>query len=268
MKDIDVELFGYTASILMGLSLGMIGGGGSILTVPILVYLFALPPVVATGYSLFVVGLTALVGGLYGLRRGPLDFKTVLIFAACSFPGVQLTRAWVIPNLPDPVFQVAGFHMGKGTLMMAVFALLMILASYSMIRRRTPQLKAEWSPIQRNVMIGLVGLGVGCVTGFVGAGGGFLVVPSLVILVGLPMKKAVGTSLFIIAINSLSGFIGDLQRQALVDWTLLLSIAAIAISGIFLGTWASRFVAEDRLKKAFGWFVLVMGSGILLQQTV
>jgi len=264
-----MEVMGYIASILMGLSLGLIGGGGSILTVPILVFLFSLTPVVATGYSLFIVGLTALFGGISFMRQGQVDFKTGLIFAGPSFVGVFAARSWVIPALPDPVFQVASFEMSKNMLMMVVFSVLMIVASYSMIRKApVPQKKAEISPLKRSLLIGLEGLVVGCITGFVGAGGGFLIIPALVILVGLPMKKAVGTSLFIIAIKSLFGFLGDLQHNANVDWQLLLTIAGISIAGIFIGSYVSRFVAEDKLKKVFGWFVLIMGSGILLQQTL
>lgn len=265
-----MEVVGYLASVLMGLSLGLIGGGGSILTVPILVYLFSLQPVVATGYSLFIVGLTALFGGINFMRQGQVDFKTGLIFAGPSFLGVYASRSWVIPALPDPVFQLADFQMSKNMLMMVVFAVLMILASYSMIRRvaNKPTQAKEISASQRYLLIALEGLVVGGVTGFVGAGGGFLIIPALVILVGLPMKRAVGTSLFIIAIKSLFGFVGDLQRNPHIDWSLLLTISAIAVAGIFAGTYLSRFVAEDKLKKAFGWFVLVMGSGILMQQVL
>ncbi|HYX33833.1 MAG TPA: sulfite exporter TauE/SafE family protein [Oligoflexus sp.] len=264
-----MEVIGYLSSILMGLSLGLIGGGGSILTVPILVYLFALPPVVATGYSLFIVGLTALFGGINFMRQKQVDFKTGLIFAVPSFLGVYAARAWVVPALPDTVFQMGAWSMSKNVLIMLVFSVLMILASYSMIRKApVARDRAKLSPLRRHGIIGLEGLVVGCVTGFVGAGGGFLIIPALVILVGLPMKKAVGTSLFIIAIKSLFGFLGEWQRHPGVDWQLLLSIAGIAITGIFIGSYVSRFVAENRLKKVFGWFVLVMGSGILLQQTL
>lgn len=265
-----MEVVGYMASVLMGLSLGLIGGGGSILTVPILVYLFSLQPVVATGYSLFIVGLTALFGGFNFMRQGQVDFKTGMIFAGPSFLGVYASRSWVIPALPDPVFQLANFEMSKNMLMMVVFAVLMIVASYSMIRKpsSTPKQKKDMAPLQRYLLIALEGLVVGGITGFVGAGGGFLIIPALVILVGLPMKRAVGTSLFIIAIKSLFGFIGDWQRNPNIDWQLLLTVSGIAIAGIFAGSYLSRYVAEDKLKKVFGWFVLVMGSGILLQQTL
>ncbi len=264
-----MEILGYISSIFMGISLGLIGGGGSILTLPILVYLFGLPPMVATGYSLFIVGITALFGGLQAIQKGLVDFKTGLLFAVPSFLGVYLSRAWVIPALPDPVMQFGSLAFSKNLLLMVLFALLMIVASYSMIRgvgKTSVKAPLSLSALQKSLLIGFEGLIVGSITGMVGAGGGFLIIPALVILVGLPMKRAIATSLFIIAIKSLFGFMGDLQKNPTVDWTLLLSISAIAVAGLFLGSYLSRFVAEDKLKKGFGWFVLIMGSGILMQQ--
>lgn len=260
-----MELLGYFAAVLMGLSLGLIGGGGSILTVPILVYLFSVEPVLATAYSLFIVGSTALVGGVNYLRQGEVDVKTGLIFAVPSFIGVYLTRAYVVPGLPDVIFKSSGFELTKPMLIMMVFAVLMILASISMIRSSAPKKKAELSPMLRGLLIATEGLIVGGITGFVGAGGGFLIIPALVVLIGLPMKRAVGTSLFIIAIKSLIGFTGDLQHQPYLDWQLMLTVTAIAVVGLFIGVRFSRKVPEKQLKKAFGWFVLVMGLFILLK---
>jgi len=261
-----MEIFGYFAAIFMGITLGMIGGGGSILTVPILVYLFSLDPILSTAYSLFIVGTTALVGGIAYLKRGEVDLKTGFIFATPSFLGVYLTRAFVVPSLPDPVFMLGGFQFSKALLVMIVFAILMIAASFSMIRKGAPRAQIEISPLVRYSLIALEGLVVGGVTGLVGAGGGFLIIPALVVLVGLPMKLAVGTSLFIIAAKSLLGFIGDWQRQPFIDWTLLFSLSTIAILGLFVGIFLSKKVSESHLKKGFGYFVLVMGSAILLDQ--
>jgi uncharacterized membrane protein YfcA len=262
-----LAVIGYLASIFMGLSLGMIGGGGSILTVPILVYLFGINPIVATAYSLFIVGLTALVGGISYFKKGEVDLKTGFIFAVPSFTGVYLTRAYVMPNLPDPVFSFLGSSITKSLFIMFVFAALMMLASLSMIRTSKPKEKSSsLSPIQRTLLIGLEGLVVGGVTGFVGAGGGFLIIPALVVLVGLPMKIAVGTSLFIIAAKSLLGFIGDLQQGIAVDWTLMFSISAIAIAGLLIGVKFSNRVSEKTLKKGFGFFVLFVGLIILTDQ--
>lgn len=263
-----MEIYGYLASIFMGLSLGMIGGGGSILTVPILVYLFAINPILATAYSLFIVGLTALVGGGFYLKKGEVDLKTGLIFAVPSFVGVYLTRAFVVPQLPDPVFSLGQHAISKPLLIMLVFAVLMVVASISMIKTRKDSVlpSKDFSPMNRFFLISLEGLVVGGITGFVGAGGGFLIIPALVLLVGMPMKIAVGTSLFIIAAKSLLGFIGDVQHQAFIDWKLLFTVSGIAIIGLFIGMSLSKKVSEKSLKKGFGYFVLIMGAFILYDQ--
>lgn len=262
-----MEIIGYIASIFMGLSLGMIGGGGSILTVPILVYLFGTNPITATAYSLFIVGSTALVGGIFYFKKGEVDLKTGFIFAVPSFIGVYLTRAYVVPALPDPVFSLGSFVFSKPLLIMLVFAILMVAASVSMIKTKKSEVsKAELSPMAKILLIGLEGLIVGGVTGFVGAGGGFLIIPALVVLVGMPMKIAVGTSLFIIAAKSLIGFMGDLQHHAEINWPLITTITGIAIIGLFLGMYLSKKVSEKGLKKGFGYFVLLMGTFILIDQ--
>ena len=262
-----LAILGYISSIFMGLSLGMIGGGGSILTVPILVYLFNIDPSLATAYSLFIVGLTALFGGINYYRKGEVDLKTGFIFATPSFVGVYLVRSFVIPNLPQELFTFGSMIITKPLLIMLVFAVLMVVASISMIRtKKSESKKTDFSPMMKYLMIGLEGLVVGGVTGFVGAGGGFLIIPALVILVGLPMKIAVGTSLFIIAAKSLLGFIGDVQHQPYIDWALLFQIAVIAIAGLFIGVKVSDKISEKLLKKGFGFFVLIMGSVILFDQ--
>lgn len=262
-----MELFGYLAAVFMGLSLGMIGGGGSILTVPILVYLFGVNPVLATAYSLFIVGSTALVGGWSYFKQDQVDLKTGFIFAIPSFVGVYLTRAFVVPHLPEEIFHLGGFVVTKPLLIMLVFALLMVAASISMIRPGRPkQSHAVSSPAVIWALIGAEGLIVGGVTGFVGAGGGFLIIPALVVLVGLPMKMAVGTSLFIIAAKSLIGFVGDLRTGVHLDWQLLITLTIIAVVGLFLGMRLSKRVDEKTLKSGFGYFVLVMGTFILFDQ--
>lgn len=262
-----MEILGYLAAVLMGISLGMIGGGGSILTVPILVYLFKVEPILATAYSLFIVGLTALAGGFTYLKKSEVDLKTGVIFAVPSFIGVYLTRAYVVPNLPDPVFSTSAFQLSKPMLVMLVFAILMLAASISMIKEKTVDIKMRtFSKLFKLLLIGGEGLVVGSITGFVGAGGGFLIIPALVVLVGLPMKIAIGTSLFIISVKSLFGFLGDLQHNISVDWNLLLTISSIAILGLLVGVRLSQKISEKYLKRGFGYFVMVMGFIILLDQ--
>lgn len=260
-----MELLGYAGAIVMGLSLGLIGGGGSILSVPIFVYLFSISPTVATAYSLFVVGLVALIGGIQNIFKKQVDLSVGLMFAVPSFLGVFTVRKFVMPALPDQFFQLGSFVVTRDMTIMVVFAIVMLAASVSMIRGRKESKPLELSKLKRGLLIGAEGLVVGGVTGFVGAGGGFLIVPALVILVGLDMKLAIGTSLLIIAAKSLIGFLGDLG-QTPIDWGFLLAFAGLAIAGLFAGTYASQFVPSQSLKKAFGWFVLVMGVLILGSQ--
>ncbi|MFN9066126.1 MAG: sulfite exporter TauE/SafE family protein, partial [Bdellovibrionales bacterium] len=172
-----------------------------------------------------------------------------------------------VPWLPDPVFQLGSLAFSKPLLIMLVFALLMVAASVSMIKdKKESKSSTQMSTGLRYFLIGLEGLVVGGVTGFVGAGGGFLIIPALVVLVGMPMKIAVGTSLFIIAAKSLIGFLGDVQHQSNIEWSLLLSITGIAIAGLFIGMLLSKRISDKTLKKGFGYFVLIMGAFILLDQ--
>ncbi|HMO31469.1 MAG TPA: sulfite exporter TauE/SafE family protein [Lacibacter sp.] len=261
-----MEIEGYIASILIGISLGLIGGGGSILTVPVLVYLFGIEPVLATAYSLFIVGTTSLVGAVPKYRQGLVNLKTALIFGAPAIAGVYATRKFIVPAIPDEVFSLAGFTVTKPILLMLLFAVLMVFASYSMIKGKKEAAGAEPAQQQFNYpLILLEGTVVGVLTGLVGAGGGFLIIPALVLLSKLPMKQAVGTSLVIIAAKSLIGFLGDVGQQA-IDWQLLGIITALAIGGIFFGNWLSLKIHGHQLKKGFGWFVLVMGIYIIVKE--
>ncbi len=259
-------LFGFAATILAGATMGLIGGGGSILTVPILVYLLEIPPVLATGYSLFVVGLSALVGSVNYFKLGLVNLKAGTIFAVPAFVGVFLARKFLVPALPVEIFNLGNLVVGRDLIVMGVFATLMILASVSMIRGGSES--EQEGELQFNYpLIALEGLIVGAVTGFVGAGGGFLIIPALVVFAKLPMKQAVGTSLMIIAVKSLFGFLGDLGNQS-IDWGFLALFCLLSIIGIYLGTYLSRFVSSAKLKPGFGWFVLIMGLFILAKETI
>ena len=259
-------LFGFAATILAGATMGLIGGGGSILTVPILVYLLEIPPVLATGYSLFVVELSALVGSVNYFKLGLVNLKAGTIFAVPAFVGVFLARKFLVPALPVEIFNLGNLVVGRDLIVMGVFATVMILASVSMIRGGSES--EQEGELQFNYpMIALEGLIVGAVTGFVGAGGGFLIIPALVVLAKLPMKQAVGTSLMIIAVKSLFGFLGDLGNQS-IDWGFLALFCLLSIIGIYLGTYLSRFVSSAKLKPGFGWFVLIMGLFILAKETI
>ena len=256
---------GYLASLLIGLSLGLIGGGGSILTVPVLVYLFGVDPVLATAYSLFIVGSTSLVGAFPKYKNGEINMKTAVIFGIPSIIAVYATRAFIVPAIPSEVFTVGTFVVTKAILMMMIFAVLMVFASVSMIRDNNKHNAEEGEQVFNYPMILLEGTVVGVLTGLVGAGGGFLIIPALVIFSKLPMKQAVGTSLLIIAAKSLFGFTGDLGKQTM-DWQLLISVTILAIIGIFIGNALGKKVSANSLKKGFGWFVLVMGIYIIIKE--
>jgi uncharacterized membrane protein YfcA len=261
-------LIGFAASILIGLSLGLVGGGGSILTVPVLVYLLGVEPVLATAYSLFIVGLTSAVGVFPKYKQGLVDVRTALIFGAPSIAAVFLTRRWLVPAIPTNIGHVGDWVLTKNVLLMSLFAVLMVAASVSMIRDTKKDNGETDSSLSFNYpLIVLEGAVVGILTGLVGAGGGFLIIPALVVLTKLPMKKAVGTSLLIIAAKSLIGFTGDLSAQTM-DWPLLLVVTLMAVLGIFLGNTLSKKIDGGKLKKGFGWFVLVMGLYILLKETL
>jgi uncharacterized membrane protein YfcA len=259
------QILGYIGALCIGIVLGLIGGGGSILTVPILVYLLYLNPVTATAYSLFVVGVSALVGAIQNIRKGLVDFRTAIVFAIPAFIAVYATRKFVVPNIPDHLFSIGDFEVTKDIGIMTFFAVIMLLASISMIRSKRKEEGKETVVHYNYPIIIIEGIVIGALTGIVGAGGGFLIIPALVILAKLPMKKAVATSLLIIAIKSLIGFIGDIENLT-IDWPFLLSFTSLSVVGIFIGTWLTNFIDGKKLKKGFGWFVLIMGIYIIIKE--
>ena len=261
-----IIIIGFAAAIIIGISLGLIGGGGSILTVPVLVYILDVDPVLATAYSLFVVGSTSLVGAGTFMNKGLVNYKAAVVFAIPSFIAVFLTRKFLVPWLPDPLFTLGETVIFKNVGIMVFFALIMLAASISMITGKKCEDCDENEEIKFNYpMIALEGSVVGLITGIVGAGGGFLIIPALVLLARLPMKMAVGTSLLIIAAKSLIGFLGDVSTQT-IDWKMLLIFTGLSIIGIFIGSGLQKKINEKILKTGFGWFVLVMGIYIITKE--
>ena len=261
------EIIGYSCAVFIGITLGLIGGGGSILTVPVLVYIIGIEPVLATAYSLFVVGVSALTGTLKNLKRGNIDVKTGLVFAAPSFIGVYYTRRIIVPAIPEEIVNIGKYSLSKETGIMLFFAIIMLIASISMIQGRKDNNVIKQRIFNYPVIM-IEGLFVGAITGLVGAGGGFLIIPALVLLTGLPMKKAVGTSLMIIAIKSLIGFTGDLSTTLKIDWALLSLFSALSIIGMGIGLYLSKSLEGAKLKKAFGYFVLVMALFVLTKELI
>lgn len=263
-----MEVTAYIATAFIGISLGLIGGGGSILTMPVLVYLFGVSPLLATSYSLFVVGSTSLVGGLNSYRKGDVNLKAALVFGSASVVTVFLMRKYITPEIPAELFHVADYQVSSSFATMVVFGLLMLAASFSMIKSKPADgFQEECSDCIPFFKLMSYGTSIGVITGLLGAGGGFLLIPALVLVLKLPMKKAVGTSLMIIALNSLVGFIADLNHFVL-DLGFLFTITAIAIAGLFIGNRLSARIPAAKLKKGFGWFVLFMGIYVIFREVV
>lgn len=260
------NFLGYVVSGLIGVSLGLIGGGGSIIAVPMLVYLFHIEPVFATAYSLVIVGSTSLVGSIRSSLNKMVDFKTAFLFSIPSLVAVYLTRHFLLPQIPSMIFAAGAFILTKDTLLMIFFSALMIIASFKMITSKAAEVE-EGSEIQFDYLkMSIQAIILGIVTGIIGAGGGFLIIPALVLFAGLGMKKAIGTSLVIITINSLSGFLGDLGTGIQLNYPLVAIISGFAIAGVFIGTYLSKFIDGSNLKKGFGWFALAMALVILAKE--
>lgn len=260
----SIQLLGYLGALIVGLVLGLVGGGGSILTVPLLVYLLGYNPVIATAYSLFVVGTSSMVGTYQKHRKGLVDFKTGLAFSFPSFLAVYLSRRYLVPWIPDTIFSMGNYSLTKDMGIMIFFSIIMLLAAFSMIKKGKEDHMISKKQAYYKTFI--QGLAIGTITGLIGAGGGFLYVPALVIWANIPMKKAVGTSLIIVTINSLIGFIGDIQTLD-IEWLFLFSFTLIAIIGIILGVFLSKFISGQKLKKSFGYFVLLMAIYIIYKET-
>lgn len=259
-----MEFLGYFFAVIIGLILGLIGGGGSILTVPVLVFIFHLDAVTATAFSLFVVGTTSLAGSFGLMKQKLIDFRTAFIFGIPSILGVVFSRRLVVPHLPNYIVNSDGIVITKDMFLLILFAGLMLISSFKMINKINDEPLNKSKETNYTLLISQ-GLLVGILTGLIGAGGGFLIVPALVMLLGMEIKKSIATSLFIIAMNSLLGFLSS-KNISNFDWEFLLIFTSISIAGMFLGIQISKKIDGKKLKPAFGWFVLAMGIYIILKE--
>lgn len=264
-----IEIFGYISALAIGISLGLIGGGGSILAVPVLAYLFSIDEKAATAYSLFIVGASSLVGGIKQHMKGYVDWLTAIVFGIPSIIGVTMVRYFVIPILPEVFFTVGDFEFTRRMGMFGFFAVLMIPAGISMLKKRKAIVVNKDVKIKFNYpLIILEGLVVGAITGMIGAGGGFLIIPALVLLAKVEMKVAVGTSLMIIALKSILGFfLGDALTMT-IDWSFLMVFTGLSFVGIFIGSYLGNFIDGDKLKKGFGYFIFAMAIFIFYMEFI
>lgn len=262
-----MQIIGFIAASLMGISLGIVGGGGSILTVPVLVYLFGFDPLISTLYSLFIVGTTSAAGVVTYIVKRDICYRTAFIMSLSSVTTVLFVRHFLLPSIPSVLYDAHGILISKELLTMVLFALLMLVSAYLMLKQKsdiaseTPQNMAPLSKLL------CYGVGVGLLTGLLGAGGGFLLIPTFVILLAFSMRKAIGTSLLIIMTNSLIGFFTDIYHRE-IAWHDLLWITFLASIGIQIGAILSKRIAGLKLKRAFGFFVLAIGVFILLKEGI
>jgi uncharacterized membrane protein YfcA len=257
-----MEIIGYCLSVLIGFSLGLIGGGGSILTVPVLVFFFDIDPAMATTYSLFIVGIAAIAGSINHYRMSNISYKTILLFGIPSVIVLFIMRHWLLNMMPSVLLRSDKFSVTKSSFILGVFAALMLVAGWSMIRQRNYVPSKERQSYSRLIIQGAI---TGAVTGFIGIGGGFIIVPSLVLFAGLNMKKAIGTSLTIITINCIVGLLGNIEAVSSVNFLFLTIFSACAVAGIIAGTQVTRYVSDKRLKPVFGWIILLMSLIVLVR---
>lgn len=248
--------------MLIGVSLGLIGSGGSILAVPILVYLFGVTPENATTHSLFIVGITSVIASYNHHQQGNLKLRTAFVFALPSLIVLLLTRKYILPAIPENIAQIGNFVLTKHIFLMTIFSVLMMAAAVSMIRKRPTTASGAVSGIK----LGAIGIVVGLITGLLGAGGGFLIVPALLFYAKLDLKFAIATSLFIITMNSLIGFTGDLLNHVHFDKMLLAKVSSMAIVGMFAGLAISKKINGKKLKPLFGWAILTLGVFIIIKE--
>ncbi len=258
---INSELIAYFLALLVGISLGLIGSGGSILTVPILVYILKVEPFLATAYSLFIVGSTAMIGSIKNIISKVINYRITILFGLPSLLTVFFTRSFLLPLVPNTI-EIGNLSVSKNLILMLLFAIVMLSSSIKMIK---PSKAVNTNGESNAIRLILQGIFIGMVAGTVGAGGGFLIIPALILFANLPMKQAVATSLFIVAIQSLVGFLGDIQNPQ-IDWKMLFTFSAISIIGIFIGLYLTKFISDKHLKKGFGYFVLIMAFYILIKE--
>ncbi|MCK6606042.1 MAG: sulfite exporter TauE/SafE family protein [Ignavibacteriaceae bacterium] len=257
-------ILSYIFALMVGVVLGLLGAGGSILAIPILRYGAGLDPVTATAYSMFVVGMTALAGSAGFLKEKKINYRAVLIFSLISIPFVWLTRQYFIYLIPEKVFEIQGMMVGRNLIIMTIFGVAMIAASVSMIKGSAPDesLQNEAVPYLKLVVTAVI---LGLFTGIVGAGGGFMIVPALVLILKIPVKDAIGTSLLIIAVNTLIGFTGNIGKVE-IDWAFLIPFALVMIAGTVPGIYLNKKIPAKKIKPVFGWFLLAMGVYTLVKE--
>lgn len=255
-------ILGLLLAILVGVTLGMIGSGGSILTVPILVYILGVNPVLATTYSLLIIGTTSFVGAVKGVQNKTVDFNKILYFGLPSMVTVFTVRSFILPLVPEEIV-FAGYTFHQDNVLMVLFAAIMTFSAIPMIRGRKV-VDSSMKGGESIFYVAIQGVLVGLITGVVGAGGGFLIIPVLINSFGMSVKRAVSTSLMLITINSIIGLLGDMDKFPSFDWQLIIAYIILSIIGLFIGFKISSRIDNSVLKRGFGIGILSVSIVILI----
>lgn len=257
-------ILGYAGAILTGVVLGLLGGGGALFSIPVLVYLFHIPPAVATGYSFFLIGVTATFGVAQNVRKQLINYSVALYYGVPSVLTVFVVRKFVIHQLPDIILQGGGISISKDFLILTLLSLMMLLAGY---RMAIDSNRTQDKPHQNNYpLLALIAIGGGFFLGLVGAGGGFLMTPALIYFAGLDMRKALATSLLLVMVNSFIGFLGDVGASPHWDARFLFKFSCFSLLGMALGMYLLQYIDVIKLKKYFGWLMLCIGVLIFFRE--
>lgn len=260
-----MEMFGYFALIAVGVILGLTGGGGSILAVPILVYLFSLDVILASAYSFFIVGITSIIGVFLKQKDQSIDLKTSLFFGLPSLLTIFLTRKWIVPNIPEIIIESDSLQIAKREFFLSLIGIVIILSGLMLLIKFSKQ---QLKPVTEKVpFIIISGCIVGVLSGLTGIGGGFLILPALLLLRNISFHGAVGTTLLIVSSNCIIGFIGDALSYQ-IDWVYLLSITGFAVAGIIIGNMSHKIIPAASLQKIFSWVTLLIGCFILAEEVI
>lgn len=258
-------IVGLLLAVVVGLTLGMIGSGGSILTVPILVYVFGINPALATTYSLLVIAVISFVGSMNGIKNKSVDFSKVLYFGLPSMVTVFVVRSYILPLVPDEI-TFAGYTFYQDKVFMLLFAAVMVFAAIPMFHpTKAENIHSPQQEHKKGVVLAQ-GVLVGFITGVVGAGGGFLIIPVLINSFKLTLKRAVSTSLVLITINSTIGLLGDLDKLPTLDWKLIIAYIILSVIGLFIGFKISSQIENAVLKKGFGIGIVLLSCFILIKE--
>ena len=259
------HILGYAGAMATGFVLGLLGGGGALLSIPVLVYLFKIEASVATGYSLFLVAITASIGAVQNIREKFIDYTAALYYGIPSVITVFVVRRFVMPSLPKVFFHINGYAVDKNHFILFVLCLVMFIAAYKMIS--SANTNTDDTPHETNhFKLAFYAIFIGAFLGLVGVGGGFLMVPALIYFANVSPKKAIGTSLLLVAINSFIGFAGDVSSSTSIDWKFLCIFSLFSITGVILGNYAATLIHNNKLKVYFGWFILVVAILMVVKE--